>query len=310
MSDKYAVLRAAAENATPGPWEYYHGNTSIEYNVQSMEEDQGSVLYVNSGDFTQKQTDRNGEFIAAANPATILELLAERDADKRRIADMQTIVGAAEKLVRCKGRYHSEQNYRALATLFGVTTPDLPPLELEARTLTVKLPQGYVIRAGHPINEGERHVMVPKNGGDWLSSFDVEHALLVAGISAQPSATISNSADFAIDKKDQVTAPVSTVVPDDYFTSLVSKARPAAEKAMRKFPQPNYVLLKVAEEAGEVVQAGVHYAERRMSWEQVEGEIVQLLAMLIRLVTEGDQINGVTPPEHTRAAAPQQEANQ
>ncbi|HBA8953027.1 TPA: ead/Ea22-like family protein, partial [Escherichia coli] len=28
-----------------------------------------------------------------------------------------------------KGRYHSEQNYRALAALFGVTVPDLPPLE-------------------------------------------------------------------------------------------------------------------------------------------------------------------------------------
>lgn len=75
----------------------------------------------------------------------------------------QTINAAAEKLVRCKGRYHSELNYRALAALFGVTTPDLPPLEhenvhyadaaemeiaalrqriaeLESRTVTVKLP--------------------------------------------------------------------------------------------------------------------------------------------------------------------------
>ncbi|EPH0213827.1 hypothetical protein OND23_005527 [Klebsiella oxytoca] len=43
----------------------------------------------------------------------------------------QTINTAAEKLVRCKGRYHSEQNYRALAALFGLTTPDLPPLEHE-----------------------------------------------------------------------------------------------------------------------------------------------------------------------------------
>lgn len=88
-----------------------------------------------------------------------------------------------------------------------------------------------------------------------------------------------------------VTAPQS-----DYFATLVAMARVSADKAMRKFPQPNYVLLKVAEEAGEVVQAGVHYAEKRMEWEQVEGEIVQLLAMLIRLVTEGDQINGITPP--------------
>ena len=82
---------------------------------------------------------------------------------KAYIDDMEPIRAAAEKLVRCKGRYHSEQNYRALAALFGVKTPDLPPLEhenvhyadaaemeiealrqriaeLESRTVTVKLP--------------------------------------------------------------------------------------------------------------------------------------------------------------------------
>lgn len=48
----------------------------------------------------------------------------------------QAIVTAAEKLVRGKGRYHSEQNYRALAGLFGVTTPDLEPLKGDAITLT------------------------------------------------------------------------------------------------------------------------------------------------------------------------------
>lgn len=62
------------------------------------------------------------------------------NAANKRIAEMEAISSAAEKLVRCKGRYHSEQNYRALAALFGVTTPDLPPLESEARTVTVKLP--------------------------------------------------------------------------------------------------------------------------------------------------------------------------
>lgn len=90
----------------------------------------------------------------------------------------------------------------------------------------------------------------------------------------------------------------------DYFGSLVSKARISADKAMVKFPQPNYVLLKVAEEAGEVVQAGVHYAEGRMKWEKLEGEVVQLLAMLIRLVTEGDQVNGIAPPESCRNFIP------
>ena len=82
----------------------------------------------------------------------------------------------------------------------------------------------------------------------------------------------------------------------DYFGGLVLRARAAAAKASAKFPQPNYVTLKIAEEAGEVVRGAVHYAEGRMPWDEVEGEIVQLLAMLIRFVTEGDQINGVTPP--------------
>lgn len=50
---------------------------------------------------------------------------------EQRIDELEPIRAAAEKLVCCKGRYHSEQNYRALAALFGVTTPDLPPLEHE-----------------------------------------------------------------------------------------------------------------------------------------------------------------------------------
>lgn len=57
------------------------------------------------------------DYLESVSPAAILELVK--------------IARAAEKLVRCKGRYHSEQNYRALAAIFGVTAPDLPPLEGE-----------------------------------------------------------------------------------------------------------------------------------------------------------------------------------
>ncbi|HHL1334003.1 TPA: ead/Ea22-like family protein [Klebsiella pneumoniae] len=59
------------------------------------------------------------------------QLAAENVGMVETIEKAQTINAAAEKLVRCKGRYHSEQNYRALAALFGVKTPDLPPLEHE-----------------------------------------------------------------------------------------------------------------------------------------------------------------------------------
>ncbi|EBV3125952.1 ead/Ea22-like family protein, partial [Salmonella enterica subsp. enterica serovar Typhimurium] len=42
-------------------------------------------------------------------------LYKKLEAAERRIAEQSAIVAAAEKLVRCKGRYHSELNYRALA---------------------------------------------------------------------------------------------------------------------------------------------------------------------------------------------------
>ena len=53
---------------------------------------------------------------------------------------------------------------------------------LKARRRAVTLPTGYSVRPGHPINETERGVMIPKDNGPWLSRHDVEHALRVAGI--------------------------------------------------------------------------------------------------------------------------------
>ncbi len=109
----------------------------------------------------------------------------------------QTINAAAEKLVRCKGRYHSEQNYRALAVLFGVKTPDLPPLEhenvhyadaaemeiaalrqriAELESRTVKLPD---LRQ---IVSGDRYVW---SDGVYNYSQDVKVALAAAGIKVE-----------------------------------------------------------------------------------------------------------------------------
>ncbi|HIF7010524.1 TPA: ead/Ea22-like family protein [Klebsiella pneumoniae] len=96
------------------------------------------------------------QYFRIATPSNILSLIEV-------LEKAHTINAAAEKLVRCKVRYHSELNYRALAALFGVNIPDLPPLEhenvhyadaaemeiaalrqriaeLESRTVTFKLP--------------------------------------------------------------------------------------------------------------------------------------------------------------------------
>lgn len=84
--DKQA-LREAAEKATPGLWVYLPKNTSIEYDYGS-DDSQGSITYMDSGDFTQKQTDLNGAFIAAANPATVLALLDELEAKEKKISEL------------------------------------------------------------------------------------------------------------------------------------------------------------------------------------------------------------------------------
>ncbi|TYY08741.1 ead/Ea22-like family protein [Klebsiella pneumoniae] len=124
--------------------------------------------------------------------------LAQESCERQQlISELEPIRAAAEKLVRCKGRYHSEQNYRALAALFGVTTPDLPPLEhenvhyadaaemeiaalrqriAELESRTVKLPD---LRQ---IVSGDRYVW---SDGVYNYSQDVKVALAAAGIKVE-----------------------------------------------------------------------------------------------------------------------------
>lgn len=87
---------------------------------------------------------------------------------------------------------------------------------------------------------------------------------------------------------------------NDYVYDVFVKALAEAYKAMGKFPQPNYVISKVAEEAGEVVKAAIHAAEGREDLKEVEKESIQAMAMIIRLLIEGDQVHGLPPQEFPR----------
>lgn len=88
------------------------------------------------------------------------------------------------------------------------------------------------------------------------------------------------------------------------FYGLIGDGLREAEKAMRKFPQPNYVISKVAEEAGEVVKAAIHCAEGRETTENLRGEMKQLIAMLYRLWVEGDGVHGLLPCSRRPTQAP------
>ncbi|EBS4441562.1 ead/Ea22-like family protein [Salmonella enterica] len=132
--------------------------------------------------------------------STSWDVLYEKlEAAERSMAEQSAIVAAAEKLVRCKGRYHSELNYRALAKLFGVITPDLPPLvhenvhyadaadveitalrqriaELEARVIVLPQrlsPEGYHIDEAYMVDDTE---------GEYLDRDAVIDAIRAAGI--------------------------------------------------------------------------------------------------------------------------------
>lgn len=83
---------------------------------------------------------------------------------------------------------------------------------------------------------------------------------------------------------------------DEYINNICRRAIKEYRSAANNYPQPNYVLLKVAEEAGEVVKAGVHYAEGRDTWTHLEAEAVQTIGMCLRLLLEGDEVIGMYPP--------------
>ncbi|XFH64906.1 hypothetical protein AAHV68_14040 [Klebsiella pneumoniae] len=162
-----------------------------------------------SGDYSDCYCPHCGEgeehFAECADPETAWKAQQDKiDALVEALEKAQAINAAAEKLVRCKGRYHSEQNYRALAALFGVNTPDLPPLEhenvhyadaaemeiealrqriaeLESRTVTVKLPQRF-----QPGADGWDDWYVHSDDeGEYLKFDDVLAMLTAAGIKVE-----------------------------------------------------------------------------------------------------------------------------
>ncbi|MGH5434969.1 ead/Ea22-like family protein [Klebsiella pneumoniae] len=124
-------MKTAAEKLDADQWQTRKGFSGIEVIVKgSLEKGHGCVSFQPvAADMADTKTARA---IALFSPANVLALV-------EALEKAQTINAAAEKLVRCKGRYHSEQNYRALAALFGVNTPDLPPLDSESCAVTVKL---------------------------------------------------------------------------------------------------------------------------------------------------------------------------
>lgn len=160
-------LKALANNAGADYWQAKKISGDF-YVIRkgSYKRECGYTTYQPIAEIDHKPTR---DYVAMANPTNILALvealekaqryieelrewnagLAQESCERQQlISELEPISAAAEKLVRCKGRYHSEQNYRALAALFGINTPDLPPLDDESHAVTVGNLQESAYRAG------------------------------------------------------------------------------------------------------------------------------------------------------------------
>ena len=78
-------LRELAQKATPGPWTQWNGHGWVSAGIPesntkgSMIGAGGQICETECDDFSDAQNRRNAAYIAAANPATVLQLLDEID---------------------------------------------------------------------------------------------------------------------------------------------------------------------------------------------------------------------------------------
>ncbi|EQA8313027.1 ead/Ea22-like family protein [Escherichia coli] len=95
----YQALREAAEKATCGEWSLEYGESRFDGDDALIHREVAGYIPIcriegahpESGfdeDFQMEQ-QANAEFIAAANPATVLALLDELEAAKKRIAELE-----------------------------------------------------------------------------------------------------------------------------------------------------------------------------------------------------------------------------
>ncbi|WP_334614149.1 ead/Ea22-like family protein [Escherichia coli] len=112
----YQALRAKAEKATCGEWSLEYGESRFDGDDALIHREVAGYIPIcriegahpESGfdeDFQMEQ-QANAEFIAAANPATVLALLGELETAKKRIAELEAEpVSQAYKLNELSGNY-------------------------------------------------------------------------------------------------------------------------------------------------------------------------------------------------------------
>jgi len=125
-------LRELAQKATPGPWKagclasWNADGVSCRFVYRGKDESVQTRVRIKGGEGVNGSVfdcDADAEYIAAANPATVLALLDEIDR-------LRTIEAAASNLVKVKGRHHAEIAYQILIEALGHTPEQMSELTL------------------------------------------------------------------------------------------------------------------------------------------------------------------------------------
>ena len=104
-------LKELAEKATPGPW---HRMANKDFGPISASDDQSFGMFIDCG---SAHSDDDANYIAAAHPAAILELIADRDSWEQQASDRtDDAVRFATQLEDAQGEIRAlratEQNLR------------------------------------------------------------------------------------------------------------------------------------------------------------------------------------------------------
>lgn len=95
--------------------------------------------------------------------------------------------------------------------------------------------------------------------------------------------------------KEVLAARLLAALSDPCTSDLMLAAEAEAERAKVLFPDPNHLTLALAEEAGEVIKAVLNLHNGKGTVKDVDKEIVQCIAMCIRLWLEGDPSVNLKP---------------
>lgn len=99
------------------------------------------------------QALRSSAIAEGSATALDMEHVVTTEDDLNHLIDVHI---AAQKLVNCKGRFHAEQNYKALAALFGVTLPE-PRQSTNEQNEAI---QELKFDTGHVLSDDEWNMLV------------------------------------------------------------------------------------------------------------------------------------------------------